>query len=188
MIKERVKSEYIIRKICDYFNLEESLVFSKWRKKELVKARHYIIYYMYYYGETVGSPSAIRDVFKKRGGITNHASVIYAVKRIEDDLSYSIDANRTILEIDAFVGVVKRNYLTIHYFMDVNKGHVMNISTEKNDILWKHESIQKRGNTLYLTGEYKHPEHGWLKSDNKLYEYGGYLCMGDDAERAYENK
>ena len=134
MIKERVKSEYIIRKICDYFNLEESL------------------YYMYYYGETVGSPSAIRDVFKKRGGITNHASVIYAVKRIEDDLSYSIDANRTILEIDAFVGVVKRNYLTIHYFMDVNKGHVMNISTEKNDILWKHESIQKRGNTLYLTG------------------------------------
>lgn len=187
MMKERVKSEYIIKKICEYFNIEEHLVFSKWRRNELVQARHYIIYYMYHYGETGNSPSRIRDVFKARGGISNHASVIYAVKRIEDDLSYSMHANRTILEIDAFVGINKKNYLTIHYFMGINKGHVINISYENNNILWKHESIQKRGSKLYLTGEYKHPEHGWLKSDNKFYDYGGYLCTGLDADRVFEN-
>ena len=187
-IKARVKSEYIIKRICEYFNIEEHLVFSKFRMNELVRARHYIIYYIYHYGDTGNSPSRIRDVFKNRGGISNHASVIYAVKRIEDDLSYSTEANRIILEIDAAIGVVKKKYLTIHYFMDVNKGHVINISTEHDNILWKHDSIQKRGNTLYLIGEYKHDEHGWLKSDNKLYEYGGYLCMGNEAERAYEKE
>lgn len=183
----KVKSEYIIKKICEYFNVEEHLVFSKWRRRELVKARHHIIYYMYHYGDTLNSPSSIRDVFKKRGGISNHASVIYAVKRIEDDLSYSMDSNRTMLEIDAFIGITKRKYLTIHYFMDINKGHVINMSHEGDSILWKHDSIQKRGSKLYLIGEYKHPEHGWLKSDNKFYDYGGYLCTGLDAERVFEN-
>ena len=188
MKNNKIKSEYIIKKICEYFNIEEHLMFSKGRRKELVEARHYAIYYMYHYGDTLGSPSAVRDVFKNRGGITNHATVIYAVKRIEDDLSYSMDSNRKMLEIDTFIGISKRNYLTIHYFMDINKGHVINMSSEDDNILWKHESIQKRGSKLYLIGEYKHPEHGWLKSDNKFYDYGGYLCTGLDAERVYENK
>jgi len=187
-MKERVKSGYIIKKICEYFNVKERLVFSKWRKKELVKARHYIIYYMYHYGETLGSPSAVRDVFRKRGGISNHASVIYAVKRIEDDLSYSVEANRTILEIDSYIGIVKKNYLTIHYFMDINKGNIINLKFGDKKITWKHESIQRRGSRIYLIGEYKHEEHGWLKCDNKLYDYGGYLCTGVDAERVYKGK
>lgn len=187
MIERKIKSEYIIKKICEYFDIPEQLIFSKNRRKEIVEARHYIIYYMYYYGETGGSPSSVRDVFRKKGGITNHASVIYAVKSIENELSYSTDTNRKMLEVDAFIGINKKNYLTIHYFMGINKGHVINISSEKNNILWKHESIQKRGSKLYLTGEYKHPEHGWLKSDNKFYDYGGYLCTGLDADRVFEN-
>ena len=187
MRNSKIKSEYIIKKICEYFNIEERLIFSKDRSKELVEARHYAIYYMYHYGDTGGSPSAVRDVFKNRGGISNHATVIYAVKRIEDDLSYSVDAHRKMLEIDEFIGINKRKYLTIHYFMDINKGHVINMGSEDNSVLWKHESIQRRGSKLYLTGEYKHTEHGWLKSDNKFYDYGGYLCTGLDAERVFEN-
>lgn len=185
---EKVKSEYIIKKICDYFNVEESDVFSKSRKKEFVKARHHIMFYMYHYGDTLSSPSSIRDVFKEKGGVKNHATVIYAIKRIQDDLFYSIDANRIILEIDILVGVVKRKYLTIHYFMEVNKGHVINMVSTDDDILWKHDSIQKRGSTLYLVGEYKHPENGWMKSDNKLYDYGGYLCTGVEPDRVYEKE
>ena len=60
------------------------------------------------------------------------------------------------------------------------------MTSENDSILWKHDSIQKRGSKLYLTGEYKDVEHGWLKSDNKFYEYGGYLCTGRDSERVYE--
>ena len=63
----KVKSEYIIKKISEYFNIEESLIFSKFRRQDLVKARHYIIYYMHHYGDTLNSPSNIRNVFKEKG-------------------------------------------------------------------------------------------------------------------------
>lgn len=183
-----IKSQYIINRICEYFGVEESGVFSKSRKKELVEARHFIMYYMYYYGDTGSSPSRIRDEFKERGSIANHATVIYAVKNIEDYMSYSVDANRQMIEIDSFMGVVKKNYLTIHYFMNISKGNVVSLSFDNKTILWKHESIQKRGDRLYLVGEYKDDKYGWVKTDNKLYDYGGYLCTGIDAERVYENK
>lgn len=185
---KRIKDEYIIKKICEYFSISEEAVFSKSRQKDIVQARHYIIYYIYHYGDSCHSPTRIRNLFRERGGLCNHASMIYAVKRIDMDLSYSIDSNRMMLEIDNYVGIVKRDYLTIHYFMDVNKGHVLNLSNDDDSFLWKHESIQKRGNRMYLIGEYKHPEHGWLKSDDKLYDYGGYLCSGLDAKRVYEKK
>jgi len=156
-----IKSQYIINRICEYFGVEESGVFSKSRKK---------------------------DEFKERGSIANHATVIYAVKNIEDYMSYSVDANRQMIEIDSFMGVVKKNYLTIHYFMNISKGNVVSLSFDNKTILWKHESIQKRGDRLYLVGEYKDDKYGWVKTDNKLYDYGGYLCTGIDAERVYENK
>lgn len=181
-----IEEQYLISKISEYFGISSEDIFSKSRKQEFVEARHHLVYYLYYYSKSCGSPSRVRDVFYKRGGICNHATVLYAVNKIDDNLSISVDANRKILELDAHIGVIKRSYTDIYYFMGINKGDVIILNYKKDkSFLWRHDSIERRGNRTYIVGEIKNDDGSWVESKDEIYEHEGYLCYGWDADRLY---
>ena len=184
--KERnINSAFLTKKISEYFGIDKSDIFSKCRRQDMVEARHHLMYYLYYYGENNGSPSWVRDVFLNQGGIGSHASVIHAVKKIDNYISVSVDANRKILEIDAIVGALKKRYVDVYYFMNINKGDVLSLLyNDDSKILWRHDSIERRGNKSYVVGEIRRNEE-WVKSDDGIYEYEGHLCYGWDADRLY---
>jgi len=179
---------YIIDKIAIFFDVEKKDIFSKLRRSDVAQARQYIMYYLYYYGVNCKfSYSDVAREMEKRGSIKNHATVIWAINKLNGLLEVSVDANQTMTELNVWVGIEKKSYVNIHYFMKVSKNDIVPLrfsSDPQGKILWRHKSIEKRGNRMYIVGEIR--KNGlWEESTEDIYQYEGLLCYGWDADKLY---
>lgn len=183
--------DYIIDKVSMFFDIDKSDIFSKWRLREVVEARHYIIYYLFYYGKGCNySPNRVRTVMKDRGGLVNHASVIHAVRKINNNLDVSRESNEVMACLDVWVGVKNKSFVDIHFFMNINKGEITSFrfnDTPSGKILWRHEGIERRGSRVYIKGKI-FKDNNWIDSDSDVYQYNGTMCYGLDADKIYADE
>ena len=65
--------------------------------------------------------------------------------------------------------------------MNVEKGKKLHLKygIEGNkDIIWQHESIEKRGGRIYIKGRYR-KGNDWVERNDMMYEEDGFICAGD---------
>jgi len=172
--------------MSEYFNVTLEQIFSKTRVRAVIDARHHLFWYAHYYGEYNGSSTLISKQYREMGGFATHATVIHAINKVNDILDYSTDANTIIKELNDLIGVENKTYVTLHFFLHKTKGTVIPLSYKgANNILWKHDGVELKGNRLYLKGDIKQNGEGWNSVNDVLYEYEGLICIGTDAERIY---
>ena len=143
-------------------------------------ARQVAMYIMRYHG-TVSTYIGIKDFFEFRGSISNHATVIHAVSVIEAEMVYNKDLKEQVDELCEELCIHRRNYIDIHWFMNIEKGkriHLRYGLDGNKNILWEHESIEKRGHRIYIKGKYR-IGHEWIPRDDMMYEEDGFICAGD---------
>ena len=181
MTKRKLSLYSIVVTVCSHYSITEKQFFSKTRKKAYVQARYIAMYLMRHHGN-ISSYCGIRDYFDSNGSVSNHATIMYAVKEMEDAMEgFNKERKRDIEEISERLCVFRRMYIDIHWFMKVNKGEKVHlkygIQGDKN-IIWEHESIETRGNRIYVRGKVK--EGGeWVERDDMMYEEDGFICAGD---------
>tara|TARA_R110001592_G_scaffold108024_2_gene302153 strand:+ start:4282 stop:4875 length:594 start_codon:yes stop_codon:yes gene_type:complete len=178
--KRRVNNYNTVVVICEFFSITEEEFFSKSRKRTFVLARQIAMYIMRHHGN-VCTFAGIKDFFKSRNSISNHATVLYNVKAIDQELEYNKDLQEQVDIICEKLCILNRHYIDIYWFMNVEKGNKLHLQygldTQKN-ILWEHDSIQRRGGRLYIKGKYKKGEQ-WVERDDMMYEEDGFICAGD---------
>lgn len=178
--KRRVDNYNIVVSICNYFAITEEQFFSKSRKRTFAQARQIAMYIMRHHGR-VSTLIGIKDFFQFRNSIRNHATVIHAVRAIETELEYDEDLKEQIDEICEDLCISRRNYIDIYWFMNIEKGKKIHLQYglegEKN-IIWEHESIEKRGGRIYVKGRYK-KGNDWIDRNDMMYEDCGFICAGD---------
>ena len=181
MTKRKLNLYSIVVTVCSHYSITEKQFFSKTRKKAYVIARQVAMYLMRYHGN-INSYPGIRDYFQSNGSISNHATVMYAVKEMEDAMDgFDKERKQDIEEISERLCVFRRMYIDIHWFMKVNKGEKVHlqygIDGEKT-IIWEHKSLETRGNRVYVKGRVKKGAD-WIDRDDMMYEEDGFICAGD---------
>ena len=183
--QRRVNNYNIVVEVCNYYCITEEQFFSKSRKRTLALARQVAMYIMRYHG-TVSTYIGIKDFFEFRGSISNHATVIHGVKVIEIEMTYSQDLKEQVDELCDQLCIHRRNYIDIHWFMNVEKGKKVHLKyglEGDKQIIWKHEAIEKRGGRLYIKGKYR-KLNSWVGVDDFMYEDDGFICAGN-GEKVY---
>ena len=183
--KRRVNNYNIVVEVCEYYCITEEQFFSKSRKRTLALARQMAMYLMRYHG-TVSTYIGIKDFFEFRNSIRNHATVMHAVKIIELELTYNKDLKEQMDELCDILYINRRNYIDIHWFMNIEKGKKVHLKygiEGEKDIIWEHDSIQKRGGRIYIKGKYRKSD-SWVDRDDFLYEDEGFICAGN-GEKVY---
>tara|TARA_R100000231_G_scaffold28230_1_gene25053 strand:+ start:3591 stop:4175 length:585 start_codon:yes stop_codon:yes gene_type:complete len=181
MTKRKLDLYDIVVTVCSHYGLTEKEFFSKRRKRNYVIARHVSMYLMRNHGK-INSYLGIKKYFESNGSISNHATVIYAVREMEDAMDgFDKRRKKDIEEISEKLCVFSRKYIDIHWFMKVNKGEKVHlkygIDGEKT-IIWEHKSLETRGNRVYVKGKIKKGEE-WIDRDDMMYEENGFICAGD---------
>lgn len=92
-----VTIETIISKVCEHYNIEESVIQTKSRKREIVQARQIAMFLAKKY--TDHSMSKIGQFIAKR----DHATVLYACKAIEGLIEVDKNFKNEIEEIEATI-------------------------------------------------------------------------------------
>mgnify|MGYP003148569449 FL=1 len=181
MRKRRLNLYNIVVAVCNYYSLTEEQFFSRRRKRIIAQARQVAMYLMRYHGN-IRTFTGIRDFFEFRGSISNHATVLYAVKIIENDMNgYNKQIKTDIENISEDLCVFRRKYIDIHWFMKINKGEKIHLQyglDGENTIIWEHDSIETRGNRIYVKGRYRKSGQ-WVDRDDVMYEEDGFVCAGD---------
>jgi hypothetical protein len=179
-IKRRVNNYNVVVVICKFFSIQENQFFSKNRQRSYVLARQIAMYIMRHHGN-IKTYQGIRDFFKSKKSICNHATIMHGVKCIELELEYNKDLQEQVQIICDELCILNRNYIDIYWFMNVEKGNKIHLKygleTEK-DIMWKHDSIQRRGGRIYIKGKYRKGAE-WIERDDMMYEEDGFICAGD---------
>jgi len=164
MTKRKLNLYSIVVTVCSHYSITEKQFFSKTRKKAYVQARYVAMYLMRYHGN-ISSYCGIRDYFDSNGSVSNHATIMYAVKEMEDAMEgFNKERKRDIEEISERLCVFRRMYIDIHWFMKVNKGEKVHLKygiQGDKTIIWEHESIETRGNRIYVRGKVKEGEE-WV--------------------------
>ena len=96
--KRRVNNYNIVSEVCRYYCITETQFFSKSRKRTIAMARQVAMYIMRYHG-TVSTFIGIKDFFKFRHSVSNHATVIHSVNTIEMELRYNKDLKEQVDEL-----------------------------------------------------------------------------------------
>ena len=187
--KRRVNNYNIVSEVCRYYCITETQFFSKSRKRTIAMARQVAMYIMRYHG-TVSTFIGIKDFFKFRHSVSNHATVIHSVNTIEMELRYNKDLKEQVDELCDLLYIHRKNYVDVHWFMNIDKGkkvHLrygdynnMGVLIDK-DIIWEHDSIEKRNGRIYIKGKYN-KSGDWIETDNFLYEEDRFICSGDGAK------
>ncbi len=178
--RRRVNNYNIVAEVCIYYCITEGMFFSRSRKRTIVLARQVAMYIMRYHG-TVSTFIGIKDFFDFRGSISNHATIIHGVKVIEVEMVYSQDLKEQVDELCEELCINRRNYIDVHWFMNVEKGKKLHLKygIEGNkDIIWEHDSIEKRGGRIYIKGRYR-KSNTWVEINDFMYEDEGFICAGD---------
>ena len=92
-----VTIDTIISKVCEHYNIEESAIQTKSRKREIVQARQIAMFLAKKY--TDHSMSKIGQFIAKR----DHATVIYACKAVEGLMQVDKNFKNEIEEIEALI-------------------------------------------------------------------------------------
>ena len=181
MRKRRLNLYNIVVAVCNYYSITEEQFFSRRRKRIIAQARQVAMYLMRYHGN-IRTFTGIRDYFEFNESISNHATVLYAVKTIENDMNgYNKQIKADVEAISEDLCVFRRRYIDIHWFMKVNKGEKVHLKYgldgEKN-IIWEHNSIETRGNRVYVKGRCMKAGN-WVERNDMMYEEDGFICAGD---------
>ena len=178
--RKKVNNYNIVVSVCNFFCITEEQFFSKSRKRTLVLARQIAMYIMRHYGN-ICTYSGIKDFFKFRGSISNHATVLHSVRTIDMELEYNEDLEEQLETICEELSLSIRNYVDVYWFMNVEKGNKIHLKyglEGDKDIIWEHDSIQTRGGRIYIKGKYKKGQD-WIERDDMMYEEDGFVCAGD---------
>jgi chromosomal replication initiator protein len=84
--KKNVSVKDIIKTVCDFYNIEEELIYEKTRKKEVIKPRQIVMYIL---REEFGH--SYPSIGEKLGG-RDHTTVMHAYEKIKN----SVEKNQTI--------------------------------------------------------------------------------------------
>lgn len=95
--KKQLSIEKIQEVVCDYFNLETSLIQTASRKREVVQARQIAMYLAKKY--TDSSFSHIGQLVGKK----NHATVLHACKTIKDQIEINKSFRSSVEEIESLL-------------------------------------------------------------------------------------
>tara|TARA_R110002020_G_scaffold465623_1_gene687143 strand:+ start:42 stop:626 length:585 start_codon:yes stop_codon:yes gene_type:complete len=181
MRKRRLNLYNIVVAVCNYYSLTEEQFFSRRRKRIIAQARQVAMYLMRHHGN-IRTFTGIRDYFEFNESISNHATVLYAVKTIENDMNgYNKQIKADVEAISEDLCVFRRRYIDIHWFMKINKGEKVHLQyglDGENTIIWEHDSIETRGNRIYVKGRYRKSGQ-WVDRDDVMYEEDGFVCAGD---------
>lgn len=90
-----VTIEEIIRKVCDHYDMEESAIYAKTRKREVVQVRQVAMYLAKKYTET--SSSKIGQLI----GNKDHATVLHACKMVRDQIEVDKAFKADVEELEA---------------------------------------------------------------------------------------
>ncbi len=93
-IRQEISIDYIIKVVSEHFNITEEDIMSKSRKREVVQARQLVMYFSK--NLTKNSLSAIGLQCGKK----NHATVLYAIKTVEDQKEYDKKFREHMKEIE----------------------------------------------------------------------------------------
>ena len=99
-------SNEIIRKVCQYFDLEINKVLGPSRYKNLVEARHILSYILYSDRYLTLGYSNIGFMLNQR----DHSTVLHAVKKINDFLDVDMDYRQKLKDVYLYV------YGTLKYY------------------------------------------------------------------------
>jgi chromosomal replication initiator protein len=88
--KKQLTIKSIATTVCKYHNLDESLIYTRTRKHEIVQARQLIMYFAKKY--TDASTSQIGQML----GGKNHATVIYSIKLVSEQMEVNKSLRSTI--------------------------------------------------------------------------------------------
>ncbi|MDR1722386.1 MAG: chromosomal replication initiator protein DnaA [Tannerella sp.] len=80
--------------VCRYFNINESLIHTKSRKREIVQARQITMYFSKKYTD-----SSLAHIGKVVGG-KDHATVLYAIKMVEDQMAVNKPFKSTMTTLE----------------------------------------------------------------------------------------
>ena len=183
--KRRVNNYNIVTEVCNYYCIDEERFFSRSRKRTLALARQVAMYLMRHHG-TVSTYIGIKDFFAFHSSIRNHATVMHSVKIIELETVYNKDLKEQVDELCDILYINRRNYIDIHWFMNVEKGKKVHLKygmLGEKDIIWQHDSIEKRGGRIYIKGRFR-KANSWVDRNDFLYEEDGFICAGD-GERVF---
>tara|TARA_R110002012_G_scaffold107391_3_gene249124 strand:+ start:2600 stop:3190 length:591 start_codon:yes stop_codon:yes gene_type:complete len=183
MKKRRLNLYSIVVTVCNYYGITEKQFFSRSRKKSYAQARQIAMYLMRNHGN-ITTYMGIRDYFAFNNSICNHATVMYAVKEMEDAVDgFNKEVKADIEFISEELCVFRRKYVDIHWFMKINKGEKVHLKyglEGENTIIWEHDSLETRGNRIYVKGRYRCNKAGkWIDRDDVMYEEDGFVCAGD---------
>ena len=92
--KKQISVQMIQEIVCNYYNLEQSVIQSRSRKQEIVQARQITMYLAKKYTDC--SFSHIGKIVGKK----DHATVLYACKTIKDQIETSKAFRSTVEEIE----------------------------------------------------------------------------------------
>jgi chromosomal replication initiator protein len=85
----------IVRKVCQYFELEVNKVLGPARYKELVEARHILSYVLYSDRHLTLSYANIGFMLNQR----DHSTVVHAVRKINDFLEIDMDYRQKLKDV-----------------------------------------------------------------------------------------
>ena len=179
--KRRVNNYNVVATVCEYFSITEEMFFSPTRKRTIVMARQISMYIMRHHGN-VCTLQGIRDFFKLRNSVRNHATVIHSINAIDMELEYNEDLKEQMEDICESLHIHNRVYIDIYWFMKVEKGNKIHLKyglEEQKDILWEHDSIERRSGRMYIKGKYLNRKKEWVERDDMMYEEDGFICAGD---------
>jgi hypothetical protein len=179
--RRRVNNYNVVAVVCKFFSITEKLFFSNCRKRTLVLARQISMYIMRHHGN-VCTYQGIRDFFKFRNSVSNHATVMHAVKAIDMEMEYNTDLKEQVEAICEELSIHNRHYIDIYWFMKVEKGNKIHLKyglEKEKDILWEHHSIERRSGRMYIKGKYFSRNKEWIERDDMMYEEDGFICAGD---------
>jgi hypothetical protein len=93
---KNLKPELIIKIVCDYFKIAPSLLLSKTRKSEIIRAKYLAMYFIYQSGLTL---EKIGFIF-----VRDHATILHAKRSVvnlcETDKDYKTDFDNLVLLLE----------------------------------------------------------------------------------------
>jgi chromosomal replication initiator protein len=95
--KKNVSTEEIIKTISHFYNLDESLIYEKTRRKEIVRARQ-VAMYLLREDFNISFPL----IGRKMGG-RDHTTVIHSCEKIKKDIEIDVELAQEIEQLRAML-------------------------------------------------------------------------------------